>query len=356
MELFMRTVADVPSLTRFIKDVYAPISKSGKYSDMFGWIWGHPSSKVQRQELISLLSTSPSLEAITIRHLVPKNAVSVTPIDSIISSSATSNCIKRLTLHGSSFEARPHPQFCIMPILDVQLPNLEVLCLRGMYIMPTFQLPSLPRLHTLQLVENYYFPSGGPRPPLFTPESLPNLRVVEVFRNHFPGEAYGHLVSGSSFEKLECLHFLENKRCLEVTRWMSADSEIKHLAIGFLSAIDRVHLVCWRFPDALESLTLLLCDPSSCSPKLEPWTARRQGQVRDDGVEILQGVFRCLKLNKQSKAFKKLVLLAKFPGAEDVAVRLAREHAVRDIRILCASQEVEFSMSLDGTLPLVYTF
>lgn len=342
MELFMRTLTEVPSLTRFVQDVYAPLSNKGRATDLFGWLWGRRSTRTQRDELISLLGRCPVIEALTLRHSVKKSLASITPIDDIVLSSHINESLKRLTIHGSSFEARWHPQFCIMPVLNnLTLPNLEVLCLRGIYILPTFQLPALPALHTLQLVENYYFPTSGPRGPLFSQETMPNLRTVEIFRNHFPA-AEAPVFDAACFARLDCLHFVEDERCLEVTRWADPDSSVRHLALGFLHARDHVDLVCWRFPAALESLTLLLRERAL--PPIEAATA-----LRDDGLEILDGVLHCMQLNlEEATAFKTLSVLAQFPGARDTAARLARERTVDDIRTLCAEHGVTFNFSLDG--------
>ncbi|KAF7793731.1 hypothetical protein EIP86_004847 [Pleurotus ostreatoroseus] len=340
MELFIRTVSEVPDLTRFIKDVYAPLTHHGKVCNLFGWLWGRRSAKAQREELASLLARCPSIEALTVRHSVKKSLASITPVDDVVCTSEINDKLKRLTVHGSSFEARWHPQFSIMPALSA-LPNLEVLCLRGIYILPTFQLPALPNLHTLQLVENYYFPAAGPRGPLFSQATMPKLRTVEIFRNHFAEATYGPVFDTSCFSQLECLHFVEDEHCLEVTRWADADSKVRHLALGFLHARDHVELVCWRFPDALESLTLLLRERDV------PDSEAALGG--DNSLEILDGVLHCIKLNiEEASSFKKLSVLAKFPGARNTKQRLERERVVDDIRQACLEKGVEFNYSLDA--------
>ena len=351
VELFTRTLIEVPELTRFVKDVYVPLSNAGNVSSALGWILGRKSAHVQQELLVKLLTCCPTMEALSLRHSVQKSLACITPIDCIIRCAGIANNLKRLTVHGSSFEARWHPQFCIVPnsLADLSLPRLEVLCLRGIYILPTFKLPPLPKLHTLQLVENYYFPTTGPRDPLFSQKNMPELRMVEIFRNHFPEESHGPVFDVSCFTQLESLHFLQDEHCLEVTRWADADSQVRHLALGFLQARDHVDLACWRFPDALESLTLLLRDR-------EGGRADR-GAIfgRDNGADVLDGVLRCLELNLQETTFRKLSVLAKFPGARDADARLARERAVDDIRLLCTERGVEFNYNLDGEFSMLHT-
>ena len=57
LELFIRTLTEVPSLTRFVKDVYAQLSTKGTASNMLGWVLGRRSTKLQREELTALLES-----------------------------------------------------------------------------------------------------------------------------------------------------------------------------------------------------------------------------------------------------------------------------------------------------------
>lgn len=316
MELFERTVAGSPTLARFVRAIYAPIRTEGTAIDLFGWVIGRRSLAVQKQELNALLENCSSPRSLTIRHSVRKGIVSRVPVTELIRSPDLSDRLEHLNLHGSTFETRSVPQFCVLPTLsDLLLPHLRILCLRGIYVLPSLHLPVLPSLHTLQLIENHYFGGG----PYFEGASLPGLRTIEIVDH---GAHEGHLGLRELFDEtclahVETLRVLRDGRCMPVTRAIPCNGELRALMLGVMTARDHTDMVCWRIPDTLEDLTVVLQRDSDA-----------------DTTECLDAICRCIQRNDQEKHLKNLVVVGKTGG---ISGKKTRADA---LRTLCQSRGI----------------
>lgn len=340
MELFERTLSQAPSLARFVKAIYAPIRVEGTTADLFGWVLGRRSLSAQREELSTLLHNCSSLRALTIRHSVRKGIVSRVPIKDVLQSSAhVSRQLESLSLHGSTHETRSAPQYCVLPTLsDMLLPHLQVLCLRGIYVLPSLNLPVLPKLHTLQLVGNHYFGLG----PYFMSESLPGLRSLEIVEHRVPEGQLGlkELFDETCLQQIENVRVMQDERCMVVTRSLPFDGKLRRLVLGRISARDHTDLVCWRFPDALESLRLLLkqdkTDHTSCA-EIE---------------ETLDAVSRCMELNEEAKRVKELVIIVQLDEIQGAQARQATlKEAVDDLQGICDRRGILFRIDPPCTHP-----
>lgn len=334
MELFERTLTESPSLARFVKAVYAPILTSNTTSELFGWIWGRRSTKAQQQELTSLLHTCPSLHSLTIRHTVRKGLVSLTPIDEVIHRSELEDKLEHLTIHGSSFEARWHPQMCVLPPLsDVLLPHLRVLCLRGIYVLPTMNLPDMPKLHTLQLIDNHYFASSSVEP-VFSSETLPNLRNVEIVRNHFQGQPDLRLLFDEECTKsIARLSYIDDEHCMAITRSIPPDGGMQHLMLGMLCDRDRVDVACWRVPDGLRSLTFVL---------------RQANELRNTAAAVrdcLDAVARCVEVNEDAKSLRAVTIIGVPP---EVAKLSNDSDSGKALKTACDSRRISLQFEPYG--------
>ena len=341
MELFERTLAQAPSLARFVKAIYAPIRVEGTAADLFGWVLGRRSLSAQREDLSTLLHNCTSLRALTIRHSVRKGIVSRVPIKDVLQSSAhVSRQLESLSLHGSTHEARSAPQYCVLPTLsDMLLPHLQVLCLRGIYVLPSLNLPVLPQTHTLQLVGNHYFGLG----PYFSAESLPALRSLEIIEHKTPDEQTGglkELFEEPCLQQVENMRVLQDERCVVVTRSIPFDGQLRRLVLGRISPRDHTDLVCWRFPDALEHLTLVL--------KQDKTDHTSYAEVE----ETLDAVCRCMELNEEAKRVKELAVVARVDDLKGTPERCGTfKDAVDDLQSICDKRGILFRIEPPCTSP-----
>ena len=299
MELFERTLSETPSLARFVQAIYAPIRAEGSASDLLGWIIGRRSSAAQREELSTMLQHCPSLRSLTIRHSVRKGVIARVPVPDVLQSPQLSERIENLSLHGSTFETRWNPQFCVIPALSsLLLPHLQVLCLRGMYVLPSIHLPVLPRLHTIQLIDNHYFGVG----PFFLCESLPVLRTVEIVGHDVPEAQLGllEMFEGRTLYHLETLRIMQDERPMMVTRTIPHDGRLRNLELGFLTPRDHTDMACWRIPDSLQSLTLVLRQNTV------------EGQCSlSDAKDCLDAILSCLRSNDEAKHLKEVNVIGR---------------------------------------------
>lgn len=324
MELFERTLSETPSLARFVKAVYAPIHTGSAASDLLGWVFGRRSPTEQEEELSTMLQHCPAVRSLTIRHSVRKGLVSCLPVQDVLRSAQLSDRLENLSLHGSTFEARWNPQFCVLPALtDLLLPHLQVLCLRGIYILPSLHLPVMPRLHTLQLVENRYFGLG----PFFLAESLPELRTLEVVGHLAPEAQLGldRLLDEALLSRLQNLRVAQDERCMAATRTLPRDGALRRLELGMLGPRDHTDAVCWRIPEALESLTFVV-----------------GAEAAADTADCVDAVFRCLRLNEEATRLKELVVVHKL-AAEGPKSGLL-EKPMEELRALCRHRSISLSI------------
>jgi hypothetical protein len=332
MELFERTLSETPSLARFVHAIYAPLRTDGATADLFGWILGRRSSTVQKEELNTTLQHCPALRSLTIRHSVRKGIVARVPITDVLQSTGLSARLENLSLHGSTFESRWEPQFSVIPPLSgLLLPNLHVLCLRGMYILPSLHLPVLPQLHTLQLVANHYFGSG----PYFLSKNLPALHSVEVVEHDAPEaqRSLWELFEGRTLRHLNTLRVMRDERCVTATRSMPHDGRLRRLMLGYVTPRDHTDLACWRIPDSLESLTLVL--------HLSDGTQRCISAV--DVAHCLGAIYSCLQSNDEAKRLKELIIIrTSEQGSLIQTDRSVLTTIVKKISDLCASRSISF--------------
>lgn len=329
VDLFRRTLCEESSqLSRFVKDVYLPVTSQGKTSDALCWFWGRRNSKAELDEASVLLNQlKTSLHALTLRHAVKPNLVSMTPLDTLLHNSSIANSLEHLTVFGSTFEARYHPQFSLVPALispptesGPTLSNLRTLCLRGLYILPTSTLPYLPHLETLQLVQNYYFSSVGLDADckLVRSNSLPALRTLELFGEHFAkpdsaGPEQGRsclesLLDLSIFSILETFTFIQAaekhtnspSRCIAVTRVIPSGCSIRHLTLGVISASDHTALACWRLPCAIQTLTILIPGSRLDTTHTASKATSSDGSPLDEEKSMVDGIYRCMEGNPHS--------------------------------------------------------
>ena len=332
MELFERTLMNSPSLARFVKAIYAPIRVEGTAADLFGWVVGRRSLSAQREDLSTVLSNCSSLRALTIRHSVRAGMVSRVPVKEVLKSNRRlSGQLESLSLHGSTHETSSAPQYCVLPTLsDMLLPHLQVLCLRGIYVLPSLHLPVLPQLHTMHLVGNHYFGHG----PYFFAESLPALRSLEVVKqNRFPDPTFGlrEVFDDACLRQLENIRVMQDERCMLITRSIPCDGRVRRLVLGKISSRDHTDLVCWRLPEGLETLHLVLRQDETSHRSIA------------DLEDTLDAVCRCLELNDEAKKLRELVVVARldniFGGPTD---RAPFKAVLDDLQSLCCRRGISF--------------
>ncbi|GJE89815.1 hypothetical protein PsYK624_059230 [Phanerochaete sordida] len=322
MELFERTLSNEPSLSRFVKAIYAPIHTGTATSELLAWVFGRRTPAVQKAELSTMLQHCPAVRTLTIRHTVRKGAVSSLPVQDVLRAADVAARLEALTLHGSTFEARWNPQFCVLTAFaDTLLPALRVLCLRGLYVLPSLRLPPLPRLHTLRLAANHYFGAG----PYFRAAQLPALRTLEL-EEHSAREAQlklASLVDEECILRLQRLRVVQDERCMVATRALPADGELRALEIGMLAPRDHTDTVCWCIPASLESLTFIV-----------------GAEAGVDVEDCLDAIFRCLRLNEEAKKLKEVAVV--YNLAREAPRLDILENTLEELRALCRNRDISF--------------
>lgn len=158
----------------------------------------------------------------------------------IIDPSPTAN-LRQLTVRSGSFLGA-------FPNLD--LPNLEVLCVSQHLSLGEFALPYLPHLHTLQIVGILTL-----TPLRFDERKLPSLRVLQLFSGSYEAPI-DELPDFPNLERLELLGSEEVIFFPPLQASMVFQS-IKSLVLGPLG-VDTEWLSTWLIPNTLESLVVYL--------------------------------------------------------------------------------------------------
>ncbi|KAJ3491511.1 hypothetical protein NLI96_g648 [Meripilus lineatus] len=228
--------------------------------------------------------------------------------------------LRQLTLRGGTFHG---------PISNLYLPNLEVLCLSQHFNFGEFILPSLPRLHTLQIVGVYTV-----SPYVLEEAHLPSLRLLQLFSGTYDAPVFD-LDNFPKFSTLERIELLGTEEVMFFPPVQAAAvfQTIKGLVLGPLGA-DTEWLPSWRIPRKLESLVVFLefSDEKGVSDK------------------VLRNLLHCLRASHKSIKWnlKQLVVVAK-PDAFDMAFSTERTQTFLDqLRLSCMGWGVSLKMGEIG--------
>ncbi|KAH8080704.1 hypothetical protein BXZ70DRAFT_960066 [Cristinia sonorae] len=216
-----------------------------------------PADRDSRNALASTLHLCTTLRSITITSRKWCHS-HVLPIDSaFVHRISIGNRLQGLSIYGS-------PHFRVgggfpAPFLaaDAALPELKWLCLREVTLPQGFMLPSLPKLHTLQLAQ-CAFCAGAAHPSneegtsatlLLSGKTLPKLRRLHLYDH----ESLRVKVSDEVMEKLEELHAIgRNLDWPSIWSSSSIPSSLRNIVISAVHPSLEVF-----FQPSLEKVTLL---------------------------------------------------------------------------------------------------
>ncbi|KIP06269.1 hypothetical protein PHLGIDRAFT_128396 [Phlebiopsis gigantea 11061_1 CR5-6] len=307
-----RTLESAPRLRPLVKEAWMFNKDGPQVSDPLGT--KRKSARRVQANFASTLRTYTSLRHLTVcNHGLLSHGTTSDgfPLDNIIvyglPNPPTHSHIPSLTLYGPSFFNQPFDRHPKPSNLNPE--QLTTLCLRDIGPSPARlkcapHLPTLPYVHTLQIALRTHDDA-----PIVSSGTLPLLRTLEVYRDiHDAAPAAGTrtvAVDETVLGRLARLVFVG--RALESAlfrRWAEAQlfGALRDVAFGPVHPDDLAFAPAWRFPDALETLTVVLLHRGT-----EP-VRRGQELEQGDACRVLEALHACVHRNRQTRAFKKLVV------------------------------------------------
>ncbi|KAI0337245.1 hypothetical protein BDW22DRAFT_967250 [Trametopsis cervina] len=258
--------------------------------------------------------------------------------------------------------------------------QLERLCLRDIEPHPAVlacapYLPTLPRLHTLQVGM-----FAHDEMPVVSAGTLPALHVLEVYRDVFGGTAgsvggSGKVASRRTVAAVEQAVLRKLERLVLVGRaaesrlfnsW-AADLEeggtvfeqLRELTVGLLARSECGFVEKWRLPEKLERLEVVVwhreivaAQPKKIEPE-EGEGDEDEGEDEDEEVgdakAVLEALSACLHRNRQSRSFKQLVV-----RVAGVLPRLAFAPTLAKLNELCNAHGITFEMHEEAGESILY--
>lgn len=341
--LFQRTLSRVPEFAKLVKEVFILDTETG----------GSPLSRVIRSigfsssqeselgisdfqyQLMNVMGTCTAAEALTINM---ERSVDVGyDLDKTFSRPTPfRKHLRRLVVNGCKYYT------CFSMTSQISLPALEVLCLRGLYIRSTFELPHLPRLHTLQVAQVYR--SQAVLKKVLDPSVLPALHTLELFQNHDMGLEFNRDLA-SVLPNLKCVHIIGSHYEYSVFRsWVFSPSRLdilRHLVVGVLFTSSAILIGTWRIPKMLESLSLVI----SLESYLRPTTPK------DLPPDILACVNAFLEFNGETICegpLRRLEIITRSQGTAEILEDVRVTSQLGAMRGFCAASGIEFALNTKG--------
>lgn len=347
-----RTLERAPLLRHLVKELWLFNEEGAKLSDPLG----NKRKNMRRIQasLTGTLRTYTSLDAfIVCNHglMGQDNARENFPIDNVIvyglpsslpSTTDAEPYIPSLALYGPSFFNQPWTRHAKPHNLVPE--QLTRLCMRDIGPSPAQlkcapYLPTLPRLHTLQLALLQHDDA-----PVVSAGTLPALRTLEVYRAiTAPSDAeHGFMrsvpVEDAVLAKLERLHFVGRAvEAMMFRRWAESQlfEELRELAVGPLSVDELEFLEDWRLPDKLEVLQVVVVHRTKDGKKLDEGDA-------SDARNAFRALYACVHRNRQARSFKKLVVRS-VDALSPSVLKMAEELGEK-----CVSHKFAFEMHVGG--------
>ncbi|KAI0691315.1 hypothetical protein BC835DRAFT_1307525 [Cytidiella melzeri] len=339
---FSRTLRSCPTLGTFVQEAWVFNEEGRNHSDLMG-IKRKTTRRVQA-DLTTTLRSLTSLDCVIVCNhgLIEGRAF---PVDNILIYTLPSDpqsAIPKLSAHGPSTFNVPWTRHA-KPNNFIPM-QLEHLCIRDIEITPAEvkcapYLPTLPSVHTLQITM-----FSHNEIPVVSSGTLPALRNLEVYRDIFDRRPRDQMrvvaVDPACLQKLERL-FLVGRAAESLLFKVWADSqlfsELRHLAIGLLRSEEYGFVSEWRLPDHLETLEVVVWH----HPEGTEATKESEASLREmgDAEGIMKALHACLHRNRQSRAFKKLVI-----RATAVLPRKLFSSSIDELQELCGAQGFSFEL------------
>ncbi|KAI0090949.1 hypothetical protein BDY19DRAFT_932583 [Irpex rosettiformis] len=358
VELLLRTLTTCPHLANYVNDLYAPLITR---KSALAWLQNSLSIKSattdteEAAHLVARLTRTTSLlSSLNLKHVVPSGHISTIPLSSF----AFPSELEHLSIHGTSFESRDHPQLCLLPShdADISFETLKTLCIRDMYILPTVKFPRMPLVSRIALVQNHYFQALGPEgaPPLLTADMFPSLRRLDIYGDDIPfssadSASLARVADPSvlrdlqAFSVIQAIGHLEESLSLVSSSFDVEGTRLRKLTIGVVGAMDCAVFEKWRIPREVERLTVLLACGQPRLTRTEVNNARRgrgrsgESGGREEGKQLIRSVIRCLEGNVHSGSALRELCLVVGPG-------VLRASDATKVQSLCSSHKTGLSV------------
>jgi hypothetical protein len=365
VHLLLRTLTASTYLTRFVRNLYVPLATHRSPLDWLRTCLHFKSASCveisQVRDIVAQLSQNSSLlHMLTLKHVVPSGHISTIPLSSV----PIPPNLEHLCIHGTSFDSHTHPQFCLLPSHNdhIVLGSLKSLCLRGMYILPTVQLPRMPLVQRVTLVQNHYFQSMADildGPSLLKNADFPSLKALEIYSHALPFTtsaaampSLSYVLDVAAVQNLEEFtmaqtagHLSESLQVIS-SAFVPEDARLKSLTIGLVGLVDCASLERWLIPRSLDQLTFLL----SIAPVYSEKHVAAQSLSRDMSRSVygteskrpLTSIRRCLQNNAQAAGIRQMTLVVS--PLDDVSSseveQLGRYCSTHGINLVVVSQGI----------------
>ncbi|KAJ3478734.1 hypothetical protein NLI96_g9555 [Meripilus lineatus] len=251
LALFLRTLTNSPSLAALVKSLSILLIRHSSSLTSLGFpahllprLEGNFDAGTQNDTL-SVVGRCPSLEAIAFR--VPHYIPAPSGRGLLLLTDGMSR-LRKLSLHGHAANDFSSEEF----------PHLEVLTLHWTKFGSRLQIPTCPRLHTLQLLQTYAWSDSKSTHVLIPHTKLPKLRFLHLHHNSFSVSAFRSKIV-QAFPHIRTLYLVgpyEECAFRELITFGRLTT-LRHLVLGNIDLPDHP-LADWMLPHSLRTLTLFV--------------------------------------------------------------------------------------------------
>lgn len=344
LRFFARTVSKTRDLASLVKqvtiledpDVDLTPSPSSSSRRVFSKLNLAPlRTRKPREDFAIILSSCTSLDTLSIRRChIPRDGQLFLPHDF---ARTVGHTLCRLTLFPSrsvSFS----PQSWLDP--TIPLSALQILCLRSLIIPDDFSFPSLPHLHTLQIVQCVSRRSDSRGDLTITDRELPSLHTLELYQN--TNEV---TIEDKVLLQLKCLTAVGPKEMQLLSTWARTRSkEQKHpMSLTHLKSLT-YGSTWYPLPNAdmtggsgdIGGLSLRCLE----SLYVVVWARPEYGEAWSTSRRVMEGLIRRLHSVEDSPDLKTVALLKEercYLNSAHCRVNLSEE-----VQTICASRGIVY--------------
>lgn len=326
IRLFRRTLVRSPALTSLIRQVYVldqgPLRPPSQHLPL-NWKTVQRAKRSARAELLATLAECRSVECLYLTNR-DRESDSILPLDPIfVQQSAIGTRLRSLSLYGTALPFLPNEHDFLPDAIS--LPVLETLCFREVHFKPDYNLPALPKLHTLQIAQSTRLKHVSPLQ--IDIQRFPSLRSLGLYENYFHCTVLP-----------ECLRQLRRLHVFGYTEWssfltwnpQSNMTSMRHLVFGLhhtnLDALSAIEL-----PKTLRAVTFLL--PSQAMPPESPIANTK---IKSEVLEDIGSPLKAMTEGCELKSIE--VIRREFSSGETFDCDVALEKA----RVICEKRGIPF--------------
>ncbi|CAL1709044.1 unnamed protein product [Somion occarium] len=309
LALFARTVRKSPGLAALVHSITFMDGEEPEDLKSLLPIWPRRRrlDDPTRENAINVLSSCPSLRSLTIGFRMTRSTTGIPVGTPFLREALNGTHLRVLTLKGSlpSFTPRSAPPQFLTP--DIDLPSLEILNLEQVHLMESLELPFLPSLRVLRILQSGpfgAFAEGGISSIQLPEELLPKLDTLELYQNMF------HLlVPNHVLRRLKRFHHIGWHESIHFPAWINhpyAFPHLHHIAFGIFWSSQGgepigINTKFSALPVNVHAATIVLRHGVSSRSLLYPeWSV---------DTDLLRSVTRCVRDPQGSCCLQKLTLI-----------------------------------------------